>query len=314
MDFVIKKWIDAARFRTLPLSLSGIVMGAGIARWQMREDWDIWLFVLALGVTLCYQILSNFANDYGDSVKGTDAGRINGAEVRAVASGQITLQEMKRAIVTMVVIALVMTILLLLKAFYPDYLSELWIFLGLGGASIMAAIGYTVGKNAYGYLGLGDLMVFLFFGLLGVGGSFFLFTKTWDWAILLPASAIGLLSTAVLNLNNMRDIENDAKSGKKTLALRLGKGAVSYQMLLLTLPLVLVLLYMGIKGLLKTENYYAFIFMILIFPLAKIRRSIREVKNPVDYDKFLKQVGILTFVLSLMVALGLNLFAKHIYL
>ena len=133
------------------------------------------------------------------------------------------------------------TLVLLYKAFFPYFINEFYTFIGLGVACILAAIGYTVGKKPYGYLGLGDLMVFIFFGLVSVCGSYFLFTKSFDWDMLLPASAIGLLSAAVLNLNNMRDIENDEKTGKKTLALRLGfKNAMIYEMVILMLPPILV--------------------------------------------------------------------------
>ena len=134
------------------------------------------------------------------------------------------------------------TLFLLYISFFPNYQQEFYVFVGLGIACILAAIGYTIGKKPYGYLGLGDLMVFLFFGLVSVGGSYFLFTKSWSWDILLPAAAIGMMSMAVLNLNNMRDIVSDEKSGKKTLALRLGfKYAMIYEIVLLQLPILLIL-------------------------------------------------------------------------
>ena len=212
-------WIKAARLRTLPLSMSGIIMGSFIARWKLLEQgktWDWTIFALALLVTLLYQVLSNYANDYGDGVKGTDKNRIGEAEQRAVASGKISASQMRNAVILFALLSLVTTFYLLYKAFFPNFINEFYTFIGLGVACILAAIGYTVGKKPYGYLGLGDIMVFIFFGLVSVCGSYFLFTKSFDWDILLPASAIGLLSAAVLNLNNMRDIENDEKSGKKT--------------------------------------------------------------------------------------------------
>ena len=248
----MKKWIEASRLRTLPLSISGIIMGAFIARWRLLgqgQFWDWRIFVLAILVTLLYQILSNFANDYGDGVRGTDALRTNEAESRAVASGKISAKEMRRAIVLFSILSLVATVGLLFITFYPNYWIEFGFFIGLGVACILAAIGYTMGKNPYGYLGLGDIMVFIFFGLVSVGGSYFLFTKSWSWDILFPASAVGLMSTGVLNLNNMRDIESDALSGKKSLALRLGfKNAMIYQIILLQLPLILILIFLGVNG------------------------------------------------------------------
>ena len=152
-------------------------------------------------------------------------------------------------------------------------------------------------------------MVFIFFGLVSVCGSYFLFTKSFDWDMLLPASAIGLLSAAVLNLNNMRDIENDEKSGKKTFALRLGfKNAMIYEMVILMLPPILVLIYMMMNGLQEQGKYYAFIFFITVFPLTALRRKMMEVKEPKELDPFLKQVGIITLLMSVLVAFGLNYF------
>ena len=305
-------WIKAARLRTLPLSISGIIMGSFIARWKLLqngETWDWTIFALALLVTLLYQVLSNYANDYGDGVKGTDKNRIGEAEQRAVASGKISASQMRNAVILFALLSLVATFYLLYKAFFPDFINEFYTFIGLGVACILAAIGYTVGKKPYGYLGLGDLMVFIFFGLVSVCGSYFLFTKTFDWDMLLPASAIGLLSAAVLNLNNMRDIENDEKTGKKTLALRLGfKNAMIYEMVILMLPPILVLIYMFLEGLEEQGKYYAFIFFITVFPLTALRRKMMEVKEPKELDPFLKQVGIITLLMSVLVAFGLNYF------
>ena len=306
-------WIKAARLRTLPLSISGIIMGSFIARWKLLqngETWDWTIFALALLVTLLYQVLSNYANDYGDGVKGTDKNRIGEAEQRAVASGKISASQMRNAVILFAILSLVATFYLLYKAFFPNFINEFYTFIGLGVACILAAIGYTVGKKPYGYLGLGDIMVFIFFGLVSVCGSYFLFTKSFDWDILLPASAIGLLSAAVLNLNNMRDIENDEKNGKKTLALRLGfKNAMIYEMIILVLPPILVLMYMMINHLQEQGKYYAFIFFVTVFPLMSLRRKIMAVKEPKELDPFLKQVAMITFVMSILVAIGLNYFA-----
>ena len=306
-------WIQAARLRTLPLSMSGIILGSFIARWRITENggtWDWKIFALALVVTLLYQILSNFANDYGDGVKGTDKLRVNEAEQRAVASGRITANQMRNAVILFAVLSLVATIALLYLAFFRDNLmKEFYTFVGLGIASILAAIGYTVGKKPYGYLGLGDIFVFIFFGLVSVGGSYFLFTKTFSWDILLPATAVGMLSAAVLNLNNMRDIESDRASGKKTLALRLGfRNAMIYQIILLQLPLIIMLVFMMMNGLHTQGKYYAFMFFILMFPMTGLRRKIMQVKEPKELDPFLKQVGIITFMMAVLVAVGLNYF------
>ena len=308
----MKKWIEASRLRTLPLSISGIIMGTFIARWRLLgqgQFWDWRIFVLAILVTLLYQILSNFANDYGDGVRGTDTLRTNEAESRAVASGKISAKEMRGAIVLFSILSLVATVGLLFITFYPNYWIEFGFFIGLGVACILAAIGYTMGKKPYGYLGLGDIMVFIFFGLVSVGGSYFLFTKSWSWDILFPASAVGLMSTGVLNLNNMRDIESDALSGKKSLALRLGfKNAMIYQIILLQLPLILILIFLGVNGFFQSKNYYAFLVMVLMFPMTKLRRNIIQIKEPKKLDPYLKQVGIMTLMMAILLAFGLNKF------
>ncbi|RNA62505.1 1,4-dihydroxy-2-naphthoate octaprenyltransferase [Chryseobacterium nematophagum] len=305
-------WIKAARLRTLPLSLSGIIMGAFIAKWRLYGEGGIWdwrVLALALLVTLLYQILSNYANDYGDGVKGADAKRAAEAETRAVASGKITAKQMKNAVILFSILSFVATIVLLYIAFIPNYMDEFYIFIGLGVASILAAIGYTVGKKPYGYMGLGDVFVFIFFGLVSVCGSYFLFTKTFSWDVLLPGTAIGMMSMAVLNLNNMRDIESDKLSGKNSFALRIGfKNAMIYEMILLQLPLILILLFLGVNGFFQSQNYYVFIVMILLLPLMKLRRKIMTVKEPKELDPFLKQVGIMTFVMAVLTAFGLNFF------
>ena len=306
----MKHWIQAARLRTLPLSLSGIIMGAFIAKWRLSQEGGVWdwrIFALALFVTLLYQILSNFANDYGDGVKGTDKNRIGEAENRAVASGKITATQMRNAVILLSILSFAATVALLYVAFYPANIREFWIFIGLGIACILAAIGYTVGKKPYGYLGLGDIFVFIFFGLVSVCGSYFLFTKSFDYDILIPASAVGMLSMAVLNLNNMRDIVNDELSGKKTLALRLGfKKAMIYEIVLLQLPILLMLAFLMYNGFQEKGLYYPFIVMILIFPFMKLRRTIIKIQEPKLLDPFLKQVGMLTFMMAILTAVGLN--------
>jgi len=305
-------WIKAARLRTLPLSLSGIIMGSFIAKWRLWGEggtWDWKIFALALLVTLLYQVLSNYANDYGDGVKGTDAKRIGEAEARAVASGKITAKQMKNAVILFSVLSFVATVALLYLAFIPDFMNEFYIFIGLGVASILAAIGYTVGKKPYGYMGLGDIFVFIFFGLVSVCGSYFLFTKTFSWDILLPGAAVGMMSMAVLNLNNMRDIESDRLSGKNSLALRMGfRNAMIYEMVLLQFPLILILIFLAINGFIQSQQYYVFIVMILLLPLAKLRRKIMGVKEPKQLDPFLKQVGIITFMMAVLTVFGLNYF------
>ena len=214
----MKHWIQAARLRTLPLSVSGIIVGSAYANFQGFSDWRI--VVLALLTTLGLQVLSNYANDYGDGIKGTDANRIG--EKRLVAAGIITAEQMKKAVIITAILTFIIALLLIYVAFGKENFALSLIFILLGIGSIGAAIKYTVGKSAYGYSGFGDLFVFIFFGLVSVVGSNFLFTHFIDWKLFLPATAIGLLSVAVLNLNNMRDIENDKIAGKNTLVVKMG--------------------------------------------------------------------------------------------
>ena len=305
-------WIQAARLRTLPLSISGIIIGSFTARWRLlseRNKWDWQIFALAMLVTILYQILSNFANDYGDGVKGTDRLRTEKAEIRMVASGKISAQKMKSAVIITAGLSLLATITLLYKTFITNYLPEFFIFLGLGILCILAAIGYTIGKNSYGYMGLGDVMVFIFFGIVSVGGSYFLFTKTWSWDILLPASAVGMLSTAVLNLNNMRDMESDRLSGKKTFALRIGfRNTMIYQIVLMQLPLIFILIFLMKNNLHTKKGYYPFIVMIMFFPMTALRRKIMQTKDPKELDPFLKQTAIITLATAILLACGLNFF------
>ena len=305
-------WIQAARLRTLPLSISGIIIGSFTARWRLLSEgskWDWQIFALAMLVTILYQILSNFANDYGDGIKGTDRLRTENAEIRMVTSGRISAQKMKSAVIITAGLSLLATITLLYKAFIPNYLPEFFIFLGLGILCILAAIGYTIGKNSYGYMGLGDVMVFIFFGIVSVGGSYFLFTKTWSWDILLPASAVGMLSTAVLNLNNMRDMESDRLSGKETFALRIGfRNAMIYQIVLMQLPLIFILIFLMMNNLHTKKGYYPFIVMIMFFPMTALRRKIMQTKDPKELDPFLKQTAIITLATAILLACGLNFF------
>ena len=297
----MKKWILAARLRTLPLSLSGLLLAGFIAKFEgiFRND----IFFLSLLTTLAFQVLSNFANDYGDAVKGTDANRIG--EQRAVASGLITKKQMKTAIAIMIVVSLICISALLYVSFVPDYLNYLYIFLGLGIASILAAMAYTMGKKPYGYIGLGDIFVFLFFGILAVAGGEFLYSKVFRWEILLPAASMGLWSVAVLNLNNMRDVENDVKNNKITIASKLGfDNSRYYQMALMTLPFILSASYVTMLPS-KAGKLSGFVFLILIFFANGIRRKIFAVKNPKDYDPFLKQVAMLALFFAVLLGYSL---------
>ena len=302
-----KHWIAAARLRTLPLSVSGIIVGCGLAKFRLPElsyglihhfiefKIDYSIFILAILTTICFQVLSNFANDYGDGVKGTDANRQG--EKRLVASGIISAKQMKIAMLILAVVSLLLALTLIYTAFGNEnfWLSLLFFFLGI--LSIIAAIKYTVGNNAYGYSGFGDVFVFLFFGLLSTVGSYFLYTKTIVWDVFLPAISIGLLSAAVLNLNNMRDRAEDIKHNKITLAVKLGEqGAKKYHYFL-----ILVALFCAISFV--SFNYYSpkqFIFLIAFIPLVHNIKVVANNNIPRHLDSELKKVALSTFLFAIL--------------
>lgn len=287
----MKHWIQAARLRTLPLSVSGIIVGSAYAYSQGFSDWRI--VVLALLTTLGLQVLSNYANDYGDGVKGTDANRIG--EKRLVASGVITAEQMKKAVIITAILTFIIALLLIYVAFGKENFALSLIFILLGIGSIGAAIKYTVGKSAYGYSGFGDVFVFIFFGLVSVIGSNFLFTHFIDWKLFLPATAIGLLSVAVLNLNNMRDIENDKIAGKNTLVVKMGlKWAKKYHEIILAIGM---LSFMVFLMLIKTSLLPVLLINIpIIMNMNKVNKS----EKYEDFDPELKKVALSTFALSIL--------------
>lgn len=287
----MKHWIQAARLRTLPLSLSGIIVGSAYAYHQGYSNWKI--FVLALLTTLGLQVLSNFANDYGDGVKGTDDNRIG--EKRLVAAGIITAQQMKKAVILTVIFTFLIVLALIYVAFGKENFGLSLIFILLGIGSIGAAIKYTVGNNAYGYSGFGDVFVFIFFGLVSVIGSNFLFTHFIDWKLLLPATAIGLLSVAVLNLNNMRDIENDRVAGKNTLVVKIGLDkAKKYHFALILTALILFIFFSGLITIVM------YIYLPIIFVLVMHLKTVRKAKKYEEFDPELKKVALSTFGLSVL--------------
>jgi len=297
-----KAWIQAARLRTLPLSFSGIIVGTALARYQGQFNWPI--FILALLTTVGFQVTSNFANDYGDGVKGTDnEDRIGPA--RALQSGSISRKALKQGILVSVIISMFLALALVYLAFGLDNLPYILVFMVLGVLSIWAAIKYTVGSNAYGYRGMGDLFVFLFFGLLGVLGSMFLYTKSLDWNALFPAVAIGLLCVAVLNLNNLRDIASDKKHGKITMVVKMGfeKGK-RYHFFLILMALICFSLFIFMKGFGWKQSFFMLAFLPLLIHLKKVNQT----TNPGNLDTELKKVALSTFLLSLLFLISVNIF------
>ena len=294
---IIKNFIKAARLRTLPLSISGIILGGFLAMSDGLFNGVI--FSLALITTIGFQVISNFANDYGDGVKGTDAIRIG--EERMVSSGKISPKQMKKAIMISVILTIIFALFLIYESFGLSNFGYSVLFLILGIVSVVAAIKYTVGNLAYGYSGFGDVFVFLFFGLLSVLGSYFLFTKEIYFLLTLPAISIGLLSTAVLNLNNMRDYQNDKKSKKNTIVVKIGlKAAKRYHYSLLLLSFISAVSYV----VLTFTKTVQFIFLLAYIPLVIHALFVYNNKEELRLDAELKKVALSTFLFSVLLGLG----------
>lgn len=294
-------WIQAARLRTLPLSISGILVGTFYAVSQSYFDWEI--FVLALVTTISFQVLSNFANDYGDGVKGTDNKERIGPK-RALQSGAITPESMKKGIYITIIISLILAIALIYSSFSNENSIYSLLFFLLGVVSIVAAIKYTVGKNAYGYNGLGDLFVFVFFGWVSVLGSHFLYTQLFEVTLILPATAIGLLSVAVLNLNNLRDYQSDKKSNKNTLVVKWGvEKAKKYHYLILFGAIVSMMMFAIVSDFL-IKNY---LFTIAFIPLGIHFKTVFTNTDSKHLDPELKKVALTTFVLAILFSISVNI-------
>lgn len=302
----MKHWVEAARVRTLPLSVSGIIVGSFYAMSQGMFNWKIVVF--ALLTTLGLQILSNFANDYGDGVKGTD-NKDRVGPMRAIQSGVISPAAMKKAMVLTSAITLLFAVLLIYFAFKDHYLLYSFIFFVLGILAIASAIRYTVGKGAYGYRGFGDVFVFVFFGLVSTFGVYFMFSKSIDWLLLLPAIAIGFLSVGVLNLNNMRDEASDRKSGKNTLVVKMGGAAAKkYHYFLVISATILVLVF----AFLNDFHFDQYIFVVAYFPMISHLITVYRNQNPKFLDPELKKLAISTFLLAVLLALCLIFFISDV--
>lgn len=290
----LKTWLAAARLRTLPLALAAIILGSLLAFAADSFTWQI--FIWSIITAICYQVLSNFANDLGDGIKGTDANRIG--EKRAVASGDITITQMKTAVVLFTVLSLISGTWLSIIA------TNGWVtfvFIALGMAAIWAALNYTIGAHAYGYSGWGDVFVVVFFGLVGVVGSNFLYTNTWQPVLLLPATAVGLLAAGVLNLNNMRDIENDRKAGKITLVVKIGlANARLYHVAILLLALVLHLIYLQVND----YGLVAYIVFVLAPLIMANIISVFRAQSSAAFDPLLKPLALTTLLFCVLAGVG----------
>ncbi|KGT95477.1 1,4-dihydroxy-2-naphthoate octaprenyltransferase [Erwinia typographi] len=294
-----RAWLESLRLRTLPLACASVMTGSALAWWQGQLSPATAL--LALLTTALLQILSNLANDYGDAQKGSDTPARIGP-LRGMQKGAISQQQMRNALILTVALTIISGVWLVVRASHS--LNDIFGFIALGGIAIVAAIAYTVGKKPYGYLGLGDASVLIFFGWLGVAGSNYLQTHHFPALLFLPATACGLMAVAVLNVNNMRDIESDRQHGKYTLAVRLGAvGARRYHCLLLGGSLLCCALF----ALLASLNPGGWLFLLATPLLFNQARHILRETSAVAMRPMLEKTVKSALLLNLLFSLGLVL-------
>ena len=298
-DSTFSIWFSTARPKTLPLALASIIIGSALAHWAGK--FNLVTTLLAFLTTILLQILSNFANDYGDHVKGSDTQERIGP-LRAIQHGAITGEQLKKAVILLSILSFISGATLSFYAY--EGIQDLLVFLGLGVISIVAAITYTVGKKAYGYLGLGDLFVLIFFGFVAVIGVFYLQAHSLPWLIFIPAFGCGLLSVAVLNINNLRDINQDRQAGKNTLIVRIGsKNGRIYHALLLILAVVSYLIF----AISEFQHWYSYLFLLAVPLLFKHARFVYRHQDPIELRPILGQMAGLALLTNLLFSLGIVL-------
>jgi 1,4-dihydroxy-2-naphthoate polyprenyltransferase len=310
----MKHWISAARPRTLPLALSSILMGSFLAAGESKFSWTI--FLLAVLTTTFLQILSNFANDYGDTVSGVDSSERTIA-TRAVQTGAITREAMRNAMIITSLLSFIAGSALIYEGLKDTDTQTILSFFGIGILAIIAAITYTVGKRPYGYAGFGDISVLIFFGWVGVLGTYFLHTHTLNILYILPATTCGLFAVGVLNINNIRDIESDKKTGKISIPVRLGRSnAVIYHWSLLVIGLILSIIFTYITTqtnyLLEHQTnanslFYSilnWLFLITIPLLWKIGSGVSKAETSAQTDPFLKVMALTTLLFVITFGIG----------
>lgn len=295
----INIWLQAFRLRTLPLALANAVMGSFLALADGAFRWPI--FILTVLTITFLQILSNLANDYGDAVSGKDTHERVGPR-RVTVSGLVTKTEIKRMIIAFVVLSVISGTLLILLGLSDLNWKQLLLFFGLGLAAIVAAIKYTMGRNPYGYKGMGDIFVFLFFGLVGVMGTYYLHTHWMEISLFYPAAAIGLLSVGVININNLRDIETDTQTGKNTLAVKKGPAfAKTYHLILISAAMLFATVY-------TLSEFYSIWQWIFVITIPLFIRNIVRVYNHQSANELnneLKNLALATFFFALTFGIGL---------
>lgn len=295
----MKKWIAAFRLKTLPLALSNTIIGSALAAGEDKFRWSI--FGLAALTTILLQIMSNMANDYGDFVNGKDTAERIGPK-RMVQSGEITPKTMLRGIIIIGIFTAISGLTLILVGTAGIDITNILIFGVLGIAAIVAAIKYTVGKNPYGYRGLGDIFVFIFFGLVGVIGTYFLHAQSFSWDLLLPASAMGFLSTGVLNMNNLRDYEADKNANKKTIVVAMGpQRAKLYHLFLVGGAILLAIIY----TIINYRSPWQWLFVISLPVLFLNLKIVFSYKNSIELYPELGKLSMGTLLFAISFGVGL---------
>jgi 1,4-dihydroxy-2-naphthoate octaprenyltransferase len=297
----LKPWIIAARLRTLPLAVSNILLGSFLAYYHGK--FSVIILLLGLATAVLLQVLSNFANDYGDFINGADEKRISKYE-RVLQSGKISPKQMRWMLIILTLLTFVTGISLIIFAANALGTTALLVFFGIGILCIIAAITYTIGKKPYGYIGMGDIAVFIFFGIVGVCGIYVLQTRQWDWHVLLPAASFGLLSVGVLNINNIRDLESDRISGKKTLVVRIGlEKAKIYHTWLILIAVILGI----VSTLLDFHSAFQLLYLLTIpFFIMNVYR-VRSSEYSGKLDDELRNLSLTAFFFSVSYGLGLIL-------
>jgi 1,4-dihydroxy-2-naphthoate octaprenyltransferase len=296
-----KDWISAFRLRTLFLAVASVILGSSLA-WH-EGMFSAVTFILALILAVSAQILSNLANDLGDYQKGTDTTGNRKGPVRAVQSGHITAYQMKKAVVIMAFWVAAVGLILIRNAASTIGLKSVLIMLVIGLLCILAAVCYTLGKHAYGYRGWGDFFAFLFFGPVPVIGTYFLHVHFLDFKPVFPSIGLGLISAMILNINNMRDIENDLAAGKITIASKLGLNKAKIYHSLLTV--LMCFCFLSYSFLYASTPWYRYLYILaFLFPL-KILVEIYP-KSGRDLDPYLKQTSFFSLLLVIVFSVFIN--------
>lgn len=297
----LKHWISAFRVRTLFLAVSSVILGSGIA--IHSGSFSTTTAILAVLLAISIQILSNLSNDLGDYLKGTD---ITGKRVgpkRTVQSGIIKPQQMRIAIIINTFVVATIGLALIFTS-VTDYNNSIYILIAIGLICILSALLYTMGRYAYGYVGWGDFFAFLFFGPVAVLGTYFLHTNTLSLQAIAPSVGLGLISTMILNINNMRDIENDTVSGKITVASKIGLHNAKIYHTLMTLSVFVS--FLSYSFMYAPLPWYRFAYVLVFAFQIMILKQLWGKENR-ELDPFLKLTSISGFILSLIFALCINI-------